>query len=137
MPAVSTTNFPKKGTNRTRSEAVSEIADYTGGANRPDVQRRAGKAWDTAVRKFNNKQWKFNRMSQDITLATTTASETYSLNSDFHLPLRGVVIDSDGKIRQDVRYVAYTELLAFGRSNVNTKILQASQHCAQRHDGPQ
>lgn len=104
--------------NRTRSEAIEEIADYTGGGNRAVIQARALTAWKGAVREYNTVLWKFNRMIDDITLANNT--QDYNLNSDFHMPLRAVLMESGNIERQSVRWVKFEEWTFFCADNKGT-----------------
>lgn len=100
-------NFPQTGSNRTRSQAVAEIAEHAGGDDRSIVAARAGRAWDAAVREFNTVAWRFNRMVQDITLVTLTPD--YTLNSDFRSPLRALILDSSSETIDEVSWMSYPE----------------------------
>lgn len=91
---VTVSGFPQTSANRTRANATTELAEYAGGSDRPEVQARAGRCWDAAVREFNTVAWRFNRVTQDITLVPGT--KTYTLATDFRTPLRGQLLDSGG-----------------------------------------
>ena len=109
MPAVSTTNFPQSGTNRSRTQAISEIASHIGGSDRPAVQKVAEDSLDSAVRHYNRYFWKFNRVSHDITLVAS--QETNDLQSDFKDTVVCVMVDSNSKLRQPVLRVDWGELM--------------------------
>lgn len=106
---VGTSGFPLSGLNRVRSQAIKEIADHSGGSNRPDVQQTAGDAWDAAVRDFNEVLWKFNRVTQDITIAINTSD--YTLNTDFRAHLRAMVLNSSNKTVDELIWVDYKDWL--------------------------
>ena len=68
--------FPQTTANRSRSQAASELAQYVGGENRGDMLIRCGQVWDAAVRGFNSCPWKFNRITQDISVDSTMPDNT-------------------------------------------------------------
>lgn len=70
------TGFPQTGSNRTRLQAETELAQYVGGETRGDSLTRCGQAWDAAVREMNSVAWKFNRVTQDILLDSTMLDNT-------------------------------------------------------------
>jgi hypothetical protein len=72
------------------------------------------------VRSFNNVLWKFNRKENDLTFNTTTATETYTLASDFHGAYRVTLVDSDSKVRQSVDFVNWEDIQTFDPSTVGT-----------------
>lgn len=106
---VGTSTFPQTGFNRTRLKAIQEIADHTGGSDRPDVQRRAADCYDAAVREYNSVQWIFNRMRNEIVLTAPSpaGSADYSLNYDFDRPIAAVLIDAQGNDGGYVDFVPY------------------------------
>lgn len=109
VAVVPGSGFPQSGLNRTRARAVQEIADYSGGANRPDTQQLAADSLDAAVRDYNDTIWKFNRQTQDITIAVSTAD--YTLNTDFRAPLRAVTLNSSSKTVDELVWVDYKDWL--------------------------
>lgn len=68
--------FPQTGSNRTRLQASTELAQYVGGETRGDSLIRCGQTWDAAVREMNSVAWKFNRVTQDIVLDSTMLDNT-------------------------------------------------------------
>ena len=76
MPFVPGSGYPQTSSNRTRSAASSEIASYTGGEDDAAATARAGKCWDAAVREFNSVPWKFNLLTQDISLTSSMLDNT-------------------------------------------------------------
>lgn len=88
-------NFPQTGTGRTRAQLLTDIATAAGGENDSDRLTRALVALRRAVRVYNVVLWKPCKTSQDITLAA--ADRDYALASDFAVPARAVLLDSNGK----------------------------------------
>lgn len=107
--------FPQDDNNRTRDEAIAEIASFYGGENRNAIKLRAGKSWESAIREYNTWLWVFNRVTADLTLASPTpaSSDTYSLPTDFAAPNRAKIVDANGKERQSVRWVPFAEWTYF------------------------
>lgn len=97
--------FPQTGSNRQRHLALAELAEYVGGVGRPEVLARAGRAWDAAVREFNTVSWRFNRVSQSITLVPGT--KTYTLSTDFRGPYRACMLDSNGVEKWQLEWMTY------------------------------
>lgn len=95
---VTTASFPASGSNRARNAVISELTEWTGGGNRTEMQVRAGRAWDSAVRQFNAIAWRFNRMQDDITLSSTSGTTDYTLNTDFRSPLKAMLLDSSSRL---------------------------------------
>jgi hypothetical protein len=102
---VSPANFPQTGDNRARSDALAELASYVGGESRPEVIVRAGRALDAAVRGFNDVAWRFNRVTEDITLVADT--KTYSLSTNWRNPIRAQVVDSNSLEQITLGWVPY------------------------------
>ena len=127
--ATTTSAWSQTGDNRKRKDVVIEIADYSGGGNRPVVQLRAQQAWDSAVKEYNAVLWKFNRVVADITLANNT--QDYDLATNFAEPLRAVLLDSDGIERVPVFWVKYEEWLHFVADNKGTS--GAPEHYSARN----
>lgn len=100
-------SLPQTGSGRTRAQITKEIAEHLGGGSQPETQAVAGRCLDDAVRYFNTWPWKFNRVTQDITLVA--ADFDYSLNSNFRSPWTAMLLDSNGKTRERVRWIPYTE----------------------------
>src|SRR5262245_41350095 len=70
MPVLSGSGFPQTGANRTRAQVRSELADMSGGANKPDIKAKADRAWESAIREFNSVAWSFNRLQEDIAIGS-------------------------------------------------------------------
>lgn len=70
MPVVGGSGFPQTGANRTRAQVRSELADMSGGANKPDIQAKADRAWESAIREFNSVAWDFCRVQEDIAIGS-------------------------------------------------------------------
>jgi hypothetical protein len=113
--------FPQTGDNRTRESASIEIAEHHGGSSQADVTERAGKCWDAAVRQMNAFLWKFNLVTEDITLSSPVAADAtagivanseYNLSANFKFPFRAILVDSSSKPRDSVQFVNYGEWLA-------------------------
>ena len=97
--------FPHTASGRNRDELTREIADHLGGGSQGDVRVIAGKSLDDAVRYFNAWAWKFNRVTQDITLVAD--DDDYLLNSNFRSPWTAMMVDSNDKTRGRVTWVPY------------------------------
>lgn len=104
---IGTGGFPSTSQNRPRTDALLEISEYVGGADRPEVLTRAGRVFDSAVREFNmGTYWRFNRQRQTIPLAADTSD--YTLNTDFYAPLAAVLLDVNGKsVDYQLEWVPY------------------------------
>lgn len=118
MPApyiVSTVGFPQDDNNRTRGEALAEIAGFYGGASRPTILLRAAEAWESAIREYNTWLWRFNRVTADIPLNSPSpaGSNTYNLETDFSEPNRAKIVDSNGKERDSLQWVPFAEWLMY------------------------
>jgi len=98
-------SFPQTSENRTRTQASVELLEYTGGANRPEAQVAAARAWDSAVREFNTVGWRFNRRTQNITLVASTP--TYALSSTFRSPIRAVYLDTNSKEQWQLEWMSW------------------------------
>jgi hypothetical protein len=109
MPSLPSPGFPQSQTNRTRDVALIEMTEYFAGANRSDLQGRAARCYDAAVREYNDIPWKFARTTLDIDLATPSpaSSDTYDLTIDFRDPLKAFTVDSGGVERNPVVWVPY------------------------------
>jgi len=89
-------SYPQTGENRERSRLVTELCQYIGGESNSDDQVRAAYSLDEAVRSFNETIWRFNRVTESITLAASTS--TYTLTAlTWRAPLRAVIVDSNSK----------------------------------------
>jgi len=110
-------SFPQTTKNRSMGAMISELAQYSGGEDRPDVQDKARTSINAAVREFNQVYWSFNLLSQDHTLVAGTA--TYSLESVFARQHRAQMVDSDGKTREEVEWIPW-ELWASRFPSQNT-----------------
>lgn len=113
MPTVTVTPsaaYPQSGDNRSKTELIDEITGYSGGTARPDMKQVAGAQLNRAVRHFNNMLWKFNRITEDITLSSpvsATNNAQFSLSNDWKAPLVAILVDSDGDDRDKVQWTDY------------------------------
>jgi len=103
--SAASAGFPQTGKNRTVSDLIDEIAEFTGGQDRPDVQSQARRALFEAIRAFNAWAWVFNRVSEDITLVAATSE--YTLSSNWRSPLVAQLVDSSGYTREHVEWIPY------------------------------
>jgi len=100
--------FPQEGDNRTRQQALNELAGYIGGENNPDVVDFCGTVWDSAARDMNlDKVWEFNRKSQDITLLANTSE--YQLADDFNEPEVANTLNASGNEVDEVGFIPFLE----------------------------
>ena len=102
-------SFPQTGKNRSVSELMSEIAGFTGGAERLDVQNQARQALFEAIRSFNAWAWVFNRVTEDIALATPVSGTDadYDLAENWRSPLRAQLVDSSSNTREHVEWIPW------------------------------
>lgn len=105
IPVQTSSSFPQTSTNRTRLEALTELASYVGGENDPKQRARVGLMWDAARREYNGVCWKFNLREDDITL--TISTQEYELNDDFYKPKRVQLLDSNSVEVQRIRFIEY------------------------------
>src|SRR5262245_270595 len=70
MPVLTPDGYPQTGANRTRAQVRAELADLSGGGNKPDIKAKADRAWDAAVREFNSVAWSFARVQEDIIIGS-------------------------------------------------------------------
>lgn len=105
--------FPQIADNQTRREATEELAEYFGGDNDPRSLAKAGRSWDRAVKFYNRWLWKFNRVTDDITLAIpageTNYAYEYNLPDDFHEPMRVSLVNAAGNTVKRIPFVTYPE----------------------------
>jgi hypothetical protein len=100
-------SYPATSGNRSRASAIAEMLAYVGGESAPEAQSRAGRAFDAAVREYNTVAWRFNRLTQDITLSSTAGTADYTLETDFRSPLNATVLDNSGDSVDIVTWVPY------------------------------
>lgn len=107
MPALPGATYPATSLNRTRNKVASEILAYIGSPSDKDMIGRAGDCWDEAVRMFNVIPWKFNRVSENITLVAST--NDYTLTGLVRDPFHARLMDAQGRAIDDVVYVPFDE----------------------------
>lgn len=112
--------FPQTGTNRSLGEMKTELADYTGGKVRPDIQVKARNSIHRSIRRFNAFPWKFNRKIATFDLSAGAAGDSeLALGSfspsavDFRTPRNILLRDSSGKTREGVEWVDWAEWKKF------------------------
>ena len=97
--------FPQTSNNRSLDGMVSELAQYSGGEDRADVQDKARASILAAIREFNQVYWAFNLVTQDHTLVAGTAN--YTLNSQFARQHRAQMVDSNSKTSEEVEWIPW------------------------------
>ena len=119
--AVGLSTYPDSGFSRTRSDAIREIAEHEGGASSNAQLDRAARTYDATVKYFNRFLWKFNVLTEDITLSGVDSNSEVSLSNRIKAPQRMVLIDSDGVQRNEpVRYMRLKDYLYRDPSEVGT-----------------
>lgn len=130
--ASAATGFPDTGDNRSRLEASRELADYVGGASRPVILDKAGRAWDAAVRRYNKRLWKFTRTETDHALGSVSAGTFEFTNSlGFRGPIRAQLLNSSGEeddIVYWVNYEMWTEFSPEREANQNAPRIYTAQN---------
>ena len=128
MPVLSGSGFPQTGANRTRAQVRDELADLSGGGNKPDIKAKADRAWDAAVREFNSVAWSFARVQEDIvigshmkdplapTVTNTGSGDGFVLGAsasiDYWIEERRTGIGSSGARRRFCRWLLRRSMLA-------------------------
>jgi hypothetical protein len=107
VPALPTATYPATSLNRTRNKVASEILSYIGSPSDKDMIARCGDCWDEAVRSFNALPWKFNRVSENITLLAST--NDYTLTGLVRDPFHARLLDSQARAIDDIPYVPFDE----------------------------
>ena len=114
MPSYAGTaasNFPQTSKNRTLDSLKKELASFIDGDARDKNLDKAQQAIFEEIRSFNSWAWKFNRVTEDITLVAATAD--YTLKQDWRNPLRAQMVDSSGNTRTDVDWIDWSEWVSF------------------------
>jgi hypothetical protein len=112
-------SYPQTGEGRKRSQLEAELASYFGGESNADDQTRAGRSLDEAVRSFNETCWRFNRLSENVTLVASTSSYTLTTTA-IRAPLRAVLVDSNSKDVDTIRYVPWKQVLDYDPQTIST-----------------
>ena len=104
-------NYPQTSNNDTVSAILEEIAEYEGGGSRDAIINRARRCLRRATREFNAMVWKFNRITEDITLSAEVSGTVgeYDLAANFYRPLRAQMVDSDDKTRETVEWIEWRD----------------------------
>jgi len=97
-------DFPQDNTNRPCSKIVTDLLQFTGGLEDSDAQDKAKLALQMSVREYNGFLWRFNILTDPITL---TAGKEFTLNADFRAPLAATLLDASGDQVWRVRYEPY------------------------------
>jgi hypothetical protein len=102
-----------------RADLARELADYIGGSTEGENLRRAVDCLREAVGAYNAVVWKFNRVTQNITLAAGT---TFTLQTDFAEPRRCVLLDAAGAVQRSVGWLDPGEFLGRFTDNAGTGV---------------
>ena len=116
---VGSVSYPQTGENRTRNRLVSQLCQYIGGASNSDDKIRAAYSIDEAVRHFNKICWRFNRLTESITLSASTSAYTLTA-TNVKAPMRAIVVDSNSKDIQRVGYVPWQTIMDYDPSTIGT-----------------
>ncbi len=110
LTGAAATSYPQIGANLSIDEMAKQLAGHTGGAERPKRLQRAVESIQEAVGSFNEWAWSFNRVVDDIALATLVSGETfhYALTTDWRNPFLALLLDSSGNKRGEVEWKPYT-----------------------------
>lgn len=81
--------------NKTRLDHVTQIAAWLGSENSLGLQKVARFAFEQAIQCFNGYLWKFNRVTQSITLLDQ--DNDYSLNTDWAGIMSANISDTNGE----------------------------------------
>ena len=100
---------PQTGNNRSMSELVDDILEYTGGEGDKDDQKRAARALDSSVRRFNDIAWRFNRRSTTITFVNDTAEYTFAASDTIRNVLRVRLLDSNDVKREYLPFMRWED----------------------------
>ena len=100
-------NFPQTSKNRNLDSLKEELASFIDGGARDKNLVKAQQAIFEAIRSFNSWAWKFNRVTEDITLVAATAD--YTLAANWRNPLRAQMVDSSGDTRNDVDWIDWSD----------------------------
>ena len=106
-------SLPQTSNNRTKSELVDDILEFVGGEGDKDDQRRAGRALDSSVRRFNTSAWRFNRRQEEITFLDDTAEYTLAAAASFRNPLRMRLLDASDVRREYLPWVRWEDWTKF------------------------
>ena len=106
-------SLPQTGNNRARSELIDDILEFVGGEGDKDDQRRAGRALDSSVRRFNTIAWRFNRRQETITFLDDTAEYPLVAAATFRNPLRMRLLDSNSVKREYLPWVRWEDWTKF------------------------
>jgi len=106
-------SLPQTSNNRTRSELIDDILEFTGGEGDKDEQRRAGRALDSSVRRFNLTAWRFNRRQEEITFLDDTAEYQLTAAAVFRNPLRMRLLDDSDVRREYLPWVRWEDWTKF------------------------
>jgi len=116
---VTPSGFPgaAQTANRSRLKAAQEMAEFSGGKASNEQLNRAKLSWDSAVSQYNRYVWNFNRVEQDITFVSNTP--TYTLNTDFAAPFRGLLLDTNNRTVVRIGWIPYGEWLTFDPNQIS------------------
>lgn len=100
--------FPDTTGNRTYLELVDGIRDHCGKANNTTVKTQVQMIVKNAIRELNRAPWHFNRMTQNITLVTDTATYTLS-DVTIRKAMVAQYLDANSRQTDTVEYVEFSK----------------------------
>ena len=105
------TSFPQVSDNRSLGALVTELAQYSGGEDRTDIQDKARSSIFAAIRQFNQVYWTFNVLIDDLTLSSPNAvtDADFDLTASFYRQYRAQMVDSSSKTRDRVQWVEWED----------------------------
>ena len=106
-------SVPQTQDNRVKSELIDDILEFVGGEGDKDDQKRASRALDSSVRRFNDIAWRFYRRQATITFLDDTAEYLLVEAATFRNPLRARLLDSDDKRREYLSWVRWEDWTKF------------------------
>jgi hypothetical protein len=112
-----TANFPQIGYNRSVNAIVTDLLDYTGGADRTGARERANRALNETIRLFNSMAWRFNRKTKDITFSSNVSD--YELDPLTRDVWKVMLLDANNELVDDVRFTKYEDFLRYDGSTLS------------------
>ena len=100
---------PQTADNRPKSELVDDILEFVGGEGDKDNQKREGRALNSAVRRFNDIAWRFNRRFTSITFVDDTAEYPIVTDDPIRNVLRVRLQDEDDVNREYLPFMRWED----------------------------